>query len=59
MNKKRPQAYFVPELNQIIKVEIISSSIYCAHYPTGAERVTYSEVREGDWQHKGNWEEQQ
>lgn len=57
MAKRTPQAYFVPELNQVIMVETIATDRYCAHFPTGAERVTYSEVREGDWKRVGTWEE--
>lgn len=56
--QKTPQAYYVPELGQVIKVEAISTQQYCAHFPSGPERVRYSEVRESDWENRGNWEDQ-
>jgi hypothetical protein len=55
---KTPQAYYVPALDMVIKVEIVSTQQYCAHFPSGPERVRYSEVREGDWKRVGNWEDQ-
>lgn len=58
MSKTRPQRYFVPELNQEIKVETVAAgSKYVAHYPTGPERVSWSEVRDSEWEHRGEWKE--
>lgn len=57
--KQVPQRYYVPALGIEIKVEVVNTSRYVAWYPTGPERVTYSEVREGDWERRGNWEEKE
>lgn len=56
MNKKSPQKYYVPDLGQEIQVEQISSNQWVAHYPTGPERVSQRDMRDGKWEHRGRWE---
>ena len=49
-------AYFVPEINQVIKVEKAFYKTYVAHYPNGLERINFSEMKENGWECKGRWE---
>lgn len=54
---KGPQRYFVPELNQDIKVESTgATNRYVAHFPTGPERVMTADIKDGKWEHKGHWD---
>lgn len=60
MSKKRPQKYYVPELDKEIKVEcLMGSHKYVVHYPTGPERATWSEVNSHGWEHRGDWKDQE
>jgi hypothetical protein len=53
---KGPQRYYVPEINQEIKVETTGgSNKYVAHYPGGPERVTQRDILNGKWEHRGGW----
>ena len=50
------QRYFVPELNLEIKVEKVSTKVYVAHFPDGAERVRLVDMNEAKWENRGRWE---
>jgi hypothetical protein len=52
----KPQKYFVPGLGREIKVEPVNTRHFVAHYPTGLERVTKSEMEAGEWEHRGKWD---
>ncbi len=51
------QAYFVPVLNLIIKVEKVNLHRYVAHFPDGAERVRIEDMRKDKWERIGPWKE--
>jgi hypothetical protein len=54
---KQAQRYYIPERGIEVKVEAMSASQYCVHYPEGPERARYSEVRDSGWICKGPWQE--
>lgn len=57
MKPRRAQRYYVPELDQEIMVETtVRHNVYVAHYPGCPERVTQLEMREGKWEHLGDWD---
>jgi len=53
--KPNPQRYFVPSINAEVMVEYVSSNIYVAHYPEGAERVRATQIFQEKWVNKGGW----
>jgi hypothetical protein len=52
-NHSMPQAYLIPDLGIIIKVEKRHHNSYVAHYPEGAE-VIIRRVLDG-WECQGRW----
>jgi hypothetical protein len=53
---KTAQKYFVPDLGVELKVETISTGRFVVHFPTGPERVRYTDMKE--WTHLGEWREE-
>lgn len=50
-------AYFVPGINQKIKVERVFNKTYVANFKDGPERISLKDIKDEQWQCLGKWEE--
>lgn len=55
MKPSRAQAYYVPDLKMLIKVEVVCTKLRVAGFPTGPERIHQHQMQREMWIHKGEW----